>query len=136
MMGIGLVAMLAFAVMAAQPWVAVAEAQHSHASEARHDPAEGGQHTHGEEAQHGHASAAAEHFHALIEQLALTEAQQDAVAQPFQEAFAAMQKLHEMHAVIAAELTDDQRERLAEMIHEMLADSFGQEPSGHDAPHH
>jgi hypothetical protein len=135
-MGIGMVAMLAFAVVAAQPWVPAAEAQHSHAWDAQHDPAEGGQHPHGEEAQHGHASAAAEHFHALIEQLALTEAQQEAVAQPFQEAFAAMQKLHQMHDVIAAELTGDQRAKLAQMIHEMLAASFGQQASGHDAPHH
>ena len=119
MMGVGMFAVLAISVVAIQPWIAAAEAQHSHASGAQDD----------------HATEAQDHFHALVGQLDLTEDQQHSLAEPFQEAFAAMQKLHQLHEVIATELTDEQKNKLAQMIHEMLGASFAEQMHGHDAPH-
>jgi hypothetical protein len=135
LLGIGLVAVFAIAVVSIQPLIAVAEAQHTPTAEARDSRPAAAQHPHDGDGQHGQASEAAEHFHALVDQLALSEQQQHALAEPFQEAFAAMQKLHRLHDVIAEELTSEQREKLAAMIHEMLGASFREQMQGDDAPH-
>jgi hypothetical protein len=68
------------------------------------------------------------HFHALAEHLELTPEQQQTLAEPFNEAFAAMQRLHQLHGEIAAELTDEQQAALAEMVHEMMGAAFGDTP--------
>jgi flagellar motility protein MotE (MotC chaperone) len=127
LMGIGLVAVLAICVVTTQPWAAVAGTQDSRVGEA--------QHSHATEAQHSHAGEAQDHFHALVEQLDLNEDQQHALSEPFHEAFAAMQKLHELHGVIAAKLTEEQRGKLAEMIHEMLGGAAAEQMHEHGAPH-
>jgi hypothetical protein len=84
------------------------------------------------EAQHGHAADPQAHFDELARQLELTAAQQEALAGPFQEAFAVMQELHRLHDAIAAELSDEQTHKLAEMIHGMFAAGFAGQHHGDD----
>ena len=94
--------------------------------------------------QHGHAAEQAEpmdpqaHFEAMAEHLSLTPTQQETLAEPFLAAFAAMEELHRLHDVIAAELTDEQRHQLAEMIHGMLGAGMGERhaQSDHDGSRH
>lgn len=76
------------------------------------------------EAQHGQAIDEQSHFARLAELLELTDAQQAALAAPFAEAFAAMEALHRIHDSIAPQLTKEQRDKLAQMVHENLAASF------------
>ena len=111
MMGVTFVAVLAVSVAMIQPW-ALAEVP---------------QHGHGAEAQHGEAASAEDHFSVFAAQLELSAEQQHALAEPFSEAFAAMQQLHHLHEVIAEQLTDGQQEKFGELVHEMLGASM----SGH-----
>lgn len=106
-----LVLVLAVAVGIPQPWSATAAAQHG---------------------QHDDPQA---HFDLVAERLELSDAQRQALEEPFHEAFAAMQTLHRVHAVIADELTDAQQEHFTEMIHQMLGREFpvqrhGEHPHG------
>ena len=114
MMTLMLAAVPAVAVGAMQPWSLAAEAQHGQAADT----------------QHGHAADPQAHFDEVAGRLELTAAQREALAEPFDEAFAAMQELHRLHDVIAAELTDGQKEKLAQMIHEMLGASFSAQQHG------
>jgi len=102
-------AVLAAALGVMQPWNVAAEAQHG-----------------------GHAADPQAHFDELARQLELTAAQQEALAGPFQEAFAVMQELHRLHDAIAAELSDEQTHKLAEMIHGMFAAGFAGQHHGDD----
>ena len=79
-------------------------------------------------AQHGHSDPQA-HFDKVAERLSLTASQREKLAQPFHQAFAAMEELHRLHEVIAAELTEEQKGQLREMIHTMLSHSPSE---GHD----
>ncbi len=95
-------------------------------------------------AQHGHdgamqheAASLEEHFHAMIEHLELTEAQHTTLAEPLHDAYAAMQELHRLHDVIAAELTEEQQKRLAEMVHSMMGSAGGGHgEASHRGPRH
>ncbi|HEX9701075.1 MAG TPA: hypothetical protein VGD06_16605 [Acidobacteriota bacterium] len=118
-------AVLAAALGVMQPWNVAAEAQHGgHAGAVQHGPDAA--------VQHGHAADPQAHFDELARQLELTAAQQEALAGPFQEAFAAMQELHRLHDAIAAELSDEQTHKLAEMIHGMFAAGFAGQHHGDD----
>ena len=86
------------------------------------------------EAQHGQTDDPEAHFNQIAERLELTAAQRETLAEPFREAFAAMQQLHRLHDVIAADLTDGQKDKLARMIHEALGGSSDSE--GHGQRHH
>ena len=81
-----------------------------------------------------HQDDAAAHFEAIAQRLALTQDQREQLLQPFHEAFAALQQLHDLHAVIAAELTDGQRRDLADLIHESMAASTSHESHGEHHP--
>ncbi|HXV63621.1 MAG TPA: hypothetical protein VEK15_23170 [Vicinamibacteria bacterium] len=81
------------------------------------------------EAQQGHMSDPQAHFDKIAERLALTASQRESLAQPFHQAFAAMEELHRLHDVIAAELSEEQKGQLREMIHAMLSHSPSE---GHD----
>ena len=105
-----LAVVVAFAVGALQPWSLTAEAQH------------------------GQADDPQAHFNQIAERLELTVAQRETLAKPFSEAFAAMQQLHRLHDVIAADLSDEQKAKLARMIHEALDGSMPHE--GHGKRHH
>jgi hypothetical protein len=124
MTGLALVATLIVSLGILQPEVVSAWAQHG--NDAGRHPAiahEGhayGQHGQHGAMQHGDMSDPEAHFRAVAERLALTAGQREVLAEPFTEAFAAMQRLHELHAAIAAELTDEQKATLATMMHEMM----------------
>ena len=130
MMGVTLAALLLFAVGAIHPW-SPALAQHGHEGAT--------QHGHDGAAQH-EATSPQDHFHAMLEHLELTEAQHEVLAEPFQEAFAAMQELHRLHEVIVAELTEEQQKTLAEMVHSMLGaaptDRHGEGEEAHGGVRH
>ncbi len=111
MMGVTFVGALAVSVAMIQPWAVAAVAQHGH----------------GTEAQHGEAANPEDHFSMFAAELELSAEQQHALAEPFSEAFAAMQQLHHLHEVIAEQLTDAQQEKFAEMVHERMGASM----SGH-----
>ena len=113
MTSVTLAALLVFAVGAIHPW-SPALAPHGHEGTT--------QHGHDGAAQH-EATSPEDHFHAMLEHLELTEAQHEVLAAPFKEVFAAMQELHRLHEVIVAELTEEQQETLAEMVHSMLGAS-------------
>ena len=90
-------------------------------------------------AQHGQGDDQQAHFNAIAERLELTVAQQETLAEPFLEAFEAMQQLHRLHDVIAAHLTEDQKDSLAQMIHDALGGRSSHEPHGqghHDEDRH
>ncbi len=103
-----LTAVLALAVGAMHPGSLVAEAQHGHG-------------------QHGTADDPQAHFDELAKHLELTADQREAITAPFTQAFAAMQELHRLHGVIAAELTPDQQQKLAKMMHEAMGNSMSAE---------
>ena len=84
------------------------------------------------EAQHGHAAEPKTHFDEIAERLELTAAQRETLAEPFHEAMAAMQELHRLHDVIARDLTDEQKNKLAQMIHDVMGGSA----SKHGRDHH
>ena len=130
MMSVTLAALLVFAVGAIHPWSA-ALAQHGHESATQHGHE--GTTQHGDAAQH-EATSPEEHFHAVLEHLELTEAQQEVLAEPLHDAFAAMQELHRLHEVIVAELTEEQQKTLAEMVHSMMGTAptagHGEDPHG------
>ncbi len=107
MMGVTMIAILAAAAGVIHPWATTAEAQHSASR------------------QHGEVDDPQEHFAALADMLTLTAAQREALQAPFAEAFAAMQQLHQLHDVIAAELTDEQSEVFGNMIHKAMAEQMG-----------
>ncbi len=86
------------------------------------------------EAQHGQTGDPEAHFNTIAERLELTAAHRETLAEPFSEMFAAMQQLHRLHEVIAADLTDEQTDKLARMIHEALDRSSVSE--GHGQRHH
>lgn len=79
--------------------------------------------------QHGHGSVTPEeHYQVIVDRLGLSPEQRETLAGPFQEAFDALEELHRLHDVIAAQLNEDQKKALAEMIHGML----GGAPSAHE----
>ena len=82
------------------------------------------------EAQHGQTDDPEAHFNNIAERLELTAAQRETLAEPFREMFAAMQQLHRLHDVIAADLSDEQKAKLARMIHEALDGSMPHEGHG------
>ncbi len=86
------------------------------------------------EAQHGEADDPQAHFEVVAKHLDLTADQQEAIGPSFHQAFAAMQELHRLHETIAAELTHEQRQKLAQMIHDAFSGSMSQE--GHGQRHH
>jgi hypothetical protein len=115
LLGVALIALLAISLGFAQPWMSVAEAQH------------------------GHGAGAEEQFDAFATHLELTDVQREALAAPFREGFAALQNIHRLHGLIVAELTDEQADQFAEMVHEMVGASFageGHETEGHGGLHH
>ncbi len=112
MMTVMLTAVLAVAVGAMYPWTPAAGAQQGEAADPR------------------------AHIDKVAERLELTDAQRETLEKPFHEVFAAMQELHRLHDVIAAELTDGQMAKLALMIHEGLGElvsnqQHGQRHHGH-----
>lgn len=111
LMGVTFVAVIAVSVAMIQPWALAAVPQHGH----------------GVEAQHGEAANPEDHFSMFAAELELSAEQQHALAEPFSEAFAAMQQLQHLHEVIAEQLTDGQQEKFAALIHEMMGASM----SGH-----
>jgi hypothetical protein len=112
LMGVTFVAVLAVSVTMIQPWALAAVTQHGD----------------GAGAQHGHQAAGPEdHFSAMAAELELSAEQQHALAEPFAEAFAAMEQLQHLHEVIAEQLTEAQQEKFAEMVHVMM----GAAMSGH-----
>lgn len=129
MMGMMLIGALTVSLGMVNPTLLPAWAQHAQHGEAQHPEhgeAQHGQHGQHGEMQHHDTSDAREHFHVLAEQLELSEDQMHALAEPFHEAFAAMQQLHSFHAVMVEHLSDEQQAKFAEMIHEMLGDAFGE----------
>jgi len=127
MVGFGLAVVLMVSVGAFLSWTPVAEAQSGQHPEPQHgQPAEG---------QHGQMSDAQEHFHMFAEQLGLTDEQQHSIAEPFHEATAAMETLHQAHDAIVEHLTDEQKQKMAEMIHEMLGAQFSGEAHGSGTLH-
>lgn len=104
--GLMLVAVVAISAGAVQPWMSTALAQHGN----------------GGAAQHGQAADAEAHFAAVAEQLGLSAAQQAALATPFEQGMTAMQELHRVHEAIVAELTDEQAQKFAQMVHEMMGE--------------
>jgi len=80
--------------------------------------------------QAGQADDPEAHFAKFVEHLELTDTQRDALAGPFQEAFAAMQELHRLHGVIAAELSDEQKEKVAQMMHQAMGGGMHMEHEG------
>lgn len=60
-------------------------------------------------------------------------AQHESLTEPFHAAFAAMQELHRLHDVIAAELTESQQHHLARMTHEMMCGGMSERE--HDEEH-
>ena len=115
-MGAMLLAVLAFGAGALHPSTSSAEAQHG-------------------EAQHGHVATPADHYAEVATMLELTPEQRETLAAPFDKAFAAMTTLHEQHAVIAAELTGEQEEKLADLMHEMMGMDHGGEHGSHGSGH-
>jgi len=115
MMGVMLVAVLTMALGVTQPWIESAEAQHGDAAEA----------------QHGHGAGVQEQFDAFAAHLGLSAEQEESISAPFHEGFNALQNLHRLHGMIAAELTDEQQGQFAEMLHEMMGASFAVTAHGH-----
>ena len=110
LMGITLVGALAVSLGFVLP--------HGHGAlhaEAQHGSAQG---------QHGHAMSIQDQFEAFATHLELTEEQKEAVAAPFQEGMMALENLHRLHSMIAAELTEEQQHQFAEMVHGMVGASF------------
>ena len=70
--------------------------------------------------------------------------QRETLAGPLREAFAAMQELHRLHGVIAAELTEEQQAKMNEMVHGMMgagmagdhAVTHDNDGEHHDGGHH
>jgi Spy/CpxP family protein refolding chaperone len=65
---------------------------------------------------HGQRSDPEAHFQKVSDRLELTEAQREKLENPFHDAFAAILELHRLHDEIAAELTDEQKPELGEMV--------------------
>ena len=107
MMGVMAVAILAAAVGVMHPWARSAEAQH------------------GDSRQHGQAEDPQAHFAAMADMLSLTETQRATLSDPFMEAFAAMEDLHRLHEVIVGELTAEQTQTFADMVHQAMAGAMG-----------
>ena len=115
LMGVALIVLLAISLGFAQPWMAAAEAQH------------------------GHGLGVEEQFDAFATHLELTDAQKEVMAAPFREGLAALENIHRLHGLIVAELTDEQAEQFAEMVHQMVGASFAGESrgdEGHGGDHH
>ncbi len=83
------------------------------------------------EAQHGHSADPQDHFTDIAERLDLTAAQRETLEEPFREAMAAMRELHRLHDVIARDLTDEQKNKLAQMIHHAMGGSASKHGQGH-----
>jgi hypothetical protein len=112
MMGVLMTGVLALGFGTFGPWAGVLEAQH------------------GEPAQHGHADSPMPPFEHVADALELTAAQRESLEQPFAEAVAAMQQLHHQHEVIAAQLTDAQKEKFATLVHQMMGMEHGDARAG------
>ncbi len=89
---------------------------------------------HGQNQADSGAAGLAEHFHRMLDELALTSEQREKLAEPLGQAFAAMQELHRLHGVIAAELDEEQVAKLNEMVHGMMG--AGMASDDHDAEPH
>lgn len=87
-------------------------------------------------AQHGHPAQpeAQAHFDAMVEQLELSDDQRAAIAPLFGRGYTLMLELHEIHASMAAEMNEEQRERFAQMVHDMLGGPIAP-PHGEAGPH-
>ena len=83
------------------------------------------------EAQHGHSTDPQDHFTDIAERLDLTAAQRETLEEPFHEAMAAISELHRLHDVIARDLTDEQNNKLAQMIHDVMGGSASKHGQGH-----
>lgn len=119
LMTVTLVAIVALAVGTLHPWSPAAEAQHH-------------------QARPHQAPDPQAHFDHFAEKLSLTAEQREALAEPFAQADAALRELHRLHELIAAELTEEQRTALAEMLHGAMDGRMGSthhRPSHHDGGH-
>lgn len=78
-------------------------------------------------AQHGHAAQAEaqEHFDAMVAELGLSDGQRAAIAPLFGRGFMLMTELQEIHRAMAAEMTEEQREKFAGMMHHMMGGPDG-----------
>lgn len=83
------------------------------------------------EAQHGHSADPSDHFTAVAEGLDLTAAQRETLEEPLREMMAAMQELHRLHDVIARDLTDEQKNKFAQMFHDAMEGSAAKNRQGH-----
>jgi hypothetical protein len=119
LMGTLIVGMAAVALGTIHPGIGVATAQHGHGSAGQQDEAQD----------------PAAHMEHLATQLELTAEQREQLAEPLHAAFAAMQELHQAHAVISEGLTEEQRTRMAAMMHEMMGGMMGGDMH-EDGAHH
>ncbi len=83
------------------------------------------------EAQHGHSADSSDHFTAIAEGLDLTAAQRETLEEPFREMMATMQELHRLHGVIARDLTEEQKNKFAQMFHDAMEGSASKPGQGH-----
>ncbi|NKB87260.1 MAG: hypothetical protein GKS06_03445 [Acidobacteria bacterium] len=113
LMGGLLLAVLATGVGVMQPWAGTASAQH------------GGD----------HQTTPAEHYTAIAGYLELNEEQEDFLRGPVMNALQKMEELGQLHAVIAAELSEDQKTKFAGIVKGTLEASLGG-GAGHDGEAH
>lgn len=104
LIAVALTAVVVAGLGALEPWNHAALAQHG-------------------QPQHEGAGDSQDHFDVVATRLELTSDQRQALAGTFEEAMAAMQELHRLHDVIAAQLNDGQKEKLAELMHEAMGGS-------------
>ncbi len=83
------------------------------------------------EAQHGHSADPQDHFTDIAERLDLTAAQRETLEEPFREMMATMQELHRLHGVIARDLTEEQKNKFAQMFDDAMEGSAAKSRQGH-----
>ena len=83
------------------------------------------------EAQHGHSADPPDHFTAIAEGLELTAAQRETLEEPFREMMATMQELHRLYGVIARDLTEEQKNKFAQMFDDAMEGSAAKSRQGH-----
>ena len=118
MMGLMMVAILAAAVGAIQPWAPTAEAQHGQ---------------HGDQAE---AIDPEEHFQAWAEALELSAPQREVLSSTFIDGFAAMAELQRVHGAIVSELNGVQKEKFAKMVGGMMGGMHEGAEHGQHQDHH
>ena len=89
-------------------------------------------------AQHGHAeqAEAQAYFDAMVQELELSDEQRAALAPLFGRGYSLMLELHQVHAAMAEEMNELQRERFAPMVHDMLGGTGESMHSEHGATQH